>query len=226
MLWIKIGLAVMKCTRSLQIYKSPMINVSSINNIEQIRLHVPVMKALSNIELVDGTAFKCQPNLPQHVAVSINSFKHTFIFHRMFRSEVEYLAALYRGNPEEGFPIKLNRNGYGYINNENLQSYSFEHQLYAEYIENKKQFLKECNISKYILDAQNTIEKNAEQLKLMLPNLLTKKPQAVAKVLGNLKDEKINKILSVHYKHSQVSKATQAVKPRGLKNRILKCFKF
>ena len=60
----------------------------------------------------------------------------------------------------------------------------------------------------------------------MLPNLLAKKPQAVAKVLGNLKDEKINKILSVHYKQSQASKATQAAKPRGLKNRILKCFKF
>ena len=192
------------------------------------RLHnkVNLMNELSKVTLVDGEAFKCQPNLPQHVAVNINSFKHTFIFHRMFRSEVEYLAALYRGNPEGDFPIKLNRNGYGYINNENLQSYSFEQQLYAEYIENKKQFLKECNIDKYILDAQNTVEKKTEQLKLMLPNLLAKKPQAVAKVLGNLKDEKINKILSVHYKQSQASKATQAAKPRSLKNRILKCFKF
>lgn len=196
-----------------------MINVSSINNIEQIRLHVPVMKALSNIALVDGTAFKCQPNLPQHVAVSINSFKHTFIFHRMFRSEVEYLAALYRGNPEEGFPIKLNRNGYGYINNENLKSCSFEHQLYAEYIENKKQFLNECNITKYILNAQTTIEKNAEQLKLMLPNLLAKKPQAVAKVLSNLTDEKINHTLNAY------NRVSHDTKPKGLKERILKPFK-
>ena len=202
------------------------INVSAIKNIKQIRLHVPIMNELSNVTLVDGEAFKCQPNLPQHVAVNINSFKHTFIFHRMFRSEMEYLAALYRGNPEGDFPIKLNRNGYGYINNENLQSYSFEQQLYAEYIENKKQFLKECNIDKYILDAQNTVEKKAEQLKLMLPNLLAKKPQAVVKVLGNLKDEKINKILRGYYKQSQVSKATHAAKPRGLKNRILKCIKF
>ena len=173
-----------------------MIRVSSINKIKQIRLHVPSLHENSTILLADGTVFKPQPNLPQHVANNLNSLKHTFIFHRMFRSETEYLASLYRGNPEEDFPIKLNRNGYGYSDTDKLDSHEFKTQDYERYIQSKNSFMEFCELNELIQNSHELILNNSNKLKFVLAELLLKRPNEVTRVLKNIKDTDIIDLFS------------------------------
>lgn len=195
-----------------------MIRVSSINKVKQIRLHVPFMHEKSTILLADGTVFKPQPNLPQHVANDLNSLKHTFIFHRMFRSETEYLASLYRGNPEEDFPIKLNRNGYGYSDTDRLDSHEFKTQDYERYIQSKKSFMAFCELNELIHSAHELTLDNSNNLKLILAKLLANRPKDVARVLKNIKDTDINNLMTGAEKKVESN-------PRSFKSRVLKRIK-
>ncbi|MFZ6041335.1 glycosyltransferase family 2 protein [Vibrio natriegens] len=168
--------------------------IKSQDKIHTIRLHVPEMKDNANVILANGDKFQSQKGLPQHIHNSINNLKDAFIIHRMFRTESEYLASLFRGNPEQDFPIKLNRNGFGYPNNEKLTSVDFDTNLYNAYLNKFEQFLKECNIPDLTSTLLN-IQRNVESLKKSLPNLHKVKPKAVERVLDRVEDAEIRKLI-------------------------------
>ncbi|MDD2464758.1 MAG: glycosyltransferase family 2 protein [Desulfobulbus sp.] len=153
----------------------------------KIRLHTPIYDNPSTVLLADGSTFKSQnnENLQQHVHHSINNLKDFFILHRMHRSNIEYLSSLYKGNPELNFPIKLNRTGLGYPDNEKeIINIYFSPENYSRYIEERENFIYKNKLINSIQDAQNQVVINAKNLIKIIPFYQNKKPKAVKKVLS------------------------------------------
>ncbi|SER59983.1 Glycosyl transferase family 2 [Pseudomonas sp. NFACC02] len=92
--------------------------LSKISDLQEMRIHTPAFKGGSNHCMADGTTFIAQKNAPQFHNLAIDSLLDAFIIHRLYRSEVEYLAALVRGNPDSKTrgpsDFKLNRHGYNF----------------------------------------------------------------------------------------------------------------
>jgi hypothetical protein len=92
--------------------------LSRISDLQEMRIHTPAFKDGSNHCMADGTSFIPQKNAPQFHDLAIDSLLDAFIIHRLYRSELEYLAALVRGNPDSKTrgpaDFKLNRHGYNF----------------------------------------------------------------------------------------------------------------
>ncbi|TCS41931.1 glycosyltransferase family 2 protein [Reinekea marinisedimentorum] len=168
------------------------------SKIKDIRLHVSEMNPDSVIVLADGTKFKCEDEkkLPQHVSKDINSLKKAFVLHRMHRSEPEYLSSLFRGNPEQQFPIKLNRLGFGYAPNDpSIESIEFDRENYQKLGKSYDSFVAKCDLKSSIESAEQVVLKNAENLKYSIGELIQQKPEAVRRVLKYVKDKDISAVL-------------------------------
>jgi len=111
--------------------------------IEATTPHMPIFGEPIQHLLANGNAFRCKDDSsPTVLASELNSLKPYVVLHRMYRSEIEYLAALYRGIPQHNRKIKPNRT-FGFRSvSESTLTYEIEEDKYGKYISALSQFLK------------------------------------------------------------------------------------
>lgn len=92
--------------------------LSRVSDLKEVRIHTPVLGEGATHYMADGQAFIPKKNAPQFCDLNIDSLLKAFVVHRLYRSEVEYLAVLVRGNPDSKTrgpaDFKLNRHGYNF----------------------------------------------------------------------------------------------------------------
>ena len=79
------------------------------SGIKKIRVHQPLLKN-GNFTNADGSKWKSVDGSPEH---SLNRiYNPAFIYHRLFRSSLEYVSTLMKGNIRGAeIPLKTNRHG-------------------------------------------------------------------------------------------------------------------
>lgn len=170
------------------------------DKVKKIRLHVPEMNDGAKVVLANGDPFKSFSDLPQHTSLALNYIKDSFVLHRMHRSLTEYLASLYRGNPEMDFPIKLNRKGHGYnAEDAKVEKIHLSAVEYFKYKESYKEFIRFCNLSELVSMAEKRVCDNAIKLRSELRDRIKQKPDAVRKVLNNIDDLDISILIKEMY---------------------------
>lgn len=118
----------------------------------------------------------------------------------MHRSLTEYLASLYRGNPEMDFPIKLNRKGHGYNSEDaNVEKIYLPSVEYFKYKESYKEFVDFCSLSELISIAEKIVCDNSLKLRSELRDRIKQRPEAVRKVLNNIDDVEISILIKEMY---------------------------
>ncbi|RVU85980.1 hypothetical protein EOL70_00580 [Leucothrix sargassi] len=135
--------------------------------------------------LADGSPFERSAKSYQQLKKDKAGLKKHFIYHRMYRSEAEYLALLLRGNPVNNSLLKLNRPGYlGGEGNSSIlpinKSLTEKHD--RSYIE----FIRKCNISNDISNAERRVLKKSDRVLNLIPRLGIGNTNNVRKVFSGL----------------------------------------
>ncbi|MFW9609297.1 MAG: glycosyltransferase family 2 protein [Aquaspirillum sp.] len=119
--------------------------ISCLANVEKIRVHCPSLMPESPHVLANGENFISSNKDPQICQQSSVGLMSAFLIHRMYRSELEYMSTLLRGNPQSNnLEFKKNRDGF-HIDHKNKILLSFDSDSYAIYkklYEDFCQFLK------------------------------------------------------------------------------------
>jgi glycosyl transferase family 2 len=83
-----------------------------VNKVKKVRVHVPRLHSGVPTYDADGLEMAFYEKT-QRASVEQLASKGAFVLHRQYRSEIEYLAAILRGNPEQDdYGLKRNRSGY------------------------------------------------------------------------------------------------------------------
>ncbi|BCN92754.1 hypothetical protein THMIRHAM_05390 [Thiomicrorhabdus immobilis] len=110
----------------------------------------------------DGRRFKHSAKERQRLAESEKDVEYPFfILHRMFRTQIEYVSLLYRGNPRGNTPFKMNRPGY-IVTALNQKEVMFNGELYAAYLAKYKLFEESLGLIEDLKSAQKNIEARFE----------------------------------------------------------------
>ncbi|MBN2525997.1 MAG: glycosyltransferase family 2 protein [Deltaproteobacteria bacterium] len=180
---------------------------------KHVRLHVPKYENENAILLADESTFRSQGpgRRNQDVHASKSSLKDFFILHRMYRSNAEYLSSLYRGNPQLNFPIKLNRDGFGFPGHEkNVVEIKFPIDEYTVYQNKRDDFIVQNNLTKPIVESQNRIAANAQRLIDIIPECMAKKPNEVKNVL-----QRTNVVVSEKSEKKSLNKKMKSLRQVG-----------
>lgn len=140
----------------------------------------------------DGSLFVYSKKHYGHIEESAVNFTRPYIIlHRMFRSEIEYLSLLYRGNPEAGSIFKLNRN-YGFLKSKvGGLEITFSKNAYTNYERKREYFFNELNLKEELMDAKHFILKRAEKTIAALPNELDNNFDGIHKVFKNVTNAEV-----------------------------------
>ncbi|MGY5449819.1 glycosyltransferase family 2 protein [Agarivorans sp. MS3-6] len=150
-------------------------------DVKEFRPHVPILKNVCPHLLADGSAFIASEKVEQAVHPKLSHVSSSFIFHRLNRSQTEYISLLFRGNPDEIECLyKLNRNGFG-SRTSNLHSSQFDDRLFSDYTKSFSTFLSASSLDKPLSVAkdfvlaryQTSLEALGEQLDRFYKPLLT-----------------------------------------------------
>ncbi len=168
--------------------------IPTSSSVKIFRCHLPIFNNEQIVLLADGTPFIADSNNDQKLESTRLGKKNSYIIHRMFRSEVEYLATLYRGNPEGISGLKANRRG-GYLRDEpekpKLELPKFE---YKKYLDQRSQFIKKNRIFELIeLAKKSVILRSNLTLGIIVMNL-EKEPDIIRDTIKGLTNPIIDSI--------------------------------
>lgn len=173
-------------------------SVFNINSeIKKIRLHVSKFSESSNIILANGVTFKSKEKFPQQVEDSLSGLKKYFIIHRMYRSEIEYVSTLLRGNPEQKTDIKLNRAGF-VCNKAGSFSVGFSNSTYNKYSKDFSDYLDKIAVDNLVASDRAYVKTRYLLFLIQLPLLLHENQKAVLRVLEGVSDLKLIKIVDCY----------------------------
>lgn len=85
------------------------------------------------------------------------NLKEAFVVHRMYRSELEYVASLNRGRPQVKSNFKNNRPGFNVTGSSPIVSHDFDRKIISQYNNDYDNFIVQSDISEDIKVAQDRI---------------------------------------------------------------------
>ncbi len=176
-------------------YISPLVKTMICVDVEidTMRLHISKLryqKDDENFILSDGSPLIRSKQHNQHLDQKINTLKPCFIMHRMNRSELEYLALLYKGNPERQGTIKLNRKGYD-VKTGIMYKLEFNEHLYNKYLNEQSVFIKSLKIDEELEEAKKFVIEMANMTISCLPKMNVSYHSQLANVLSGVNDHRI-----------------------------------
>lgn len=182
---------------SLNHHIKTLVNIHS--PIRQVSVHSHIFNT-PNVRhvLADGTPYMSRTeNDIARISSSISSLKECAVLHRMFKSEVEYLAALYRGNPETSSGLKLNRPGY-IRPPHNAQKILIDDEAYARYTNSLNKFL--YTLTDELEIAKDTVRKRANLAIESVVEFGIKYPEKTREILSGVTHPEVkNKILELDH---------------------------
>ncbi|GEM_PF-1008665 len=141
--------------------------ISLYSPITRIKIHAPVFSSGTTHCLADGSAFEPRDSEGQFHTQQTHKDKSlpAFVIHRMYRSELEYISSLLRGNPNSneniGSLFKDNRHGFK-TDSAISSDLEFPQDRYLDYIENYALFLIKTDLHQLLNSARSYISKRAE----------------------------------------------------------------
>lgn len=181
-------------------YVSPLVK-SAVNTdvkIKTMRLHVPKLNADIDNRLhvlSDGDPFISSQQHEQHLEKKFDTLKPYYILHRMNRSEEEYLALLYKGNPEKQGTLKLNRKGYD-PKTGILSTVILNENLHHKYLLEKDLFIKSLHIDKELDDAKAFVLKMTDMTISQLPKMKVSEHTKLKRVLSGISHTAVTSFLN------------------------------
>jgi hypothetical protein len=160
--------------------------------IKKIRLHRPLLVP-NHYLMPNGVPFKPQADndeLSREIETS-----QCFIYHRVYRSEFEYISTLYRGQPGRSeAPFKMNRSG---IHSASLNefTYTIPEENYKKYIESQAEFLSSIKWGEFKRDEQQFVASRYEQCILGLKHFLPSEPKKIMSLFRNVSDQKVYDVM-------------------------------
>lgn len=147
------------------------INVAA--GIRRIGIHIPIFENGAHHYFSDGVQFvrdKKNIELSSHEYLGL---KNAVVIHRMYRSRLEYLASLIRGNPEDPNSWKSNRGAY-ITRSDSEQVIKIDPSTWKVYNSGYHSFVDDFSLVELIKQSQSIILKNAaaaiKHLKEKQPN--------------------------------------------------------
>lgn len=186
-------------------FYSPLVKslCSTGAEIKEIALHIPRFHNNEKFKgsfFSDGSLFIQSKKHYGHIKESdINLVRPYILLHRMFRSEIEYLSLLYRGNPEERSNFKLNRQ-HGFLKTKTGDlKITFPKTAYFNYERKRDDFFNELNFEEELMIARTFVLKRAEKTMAALPNELDNNFEVVSKQFKNVTNPEV----LVHFKEHE-----------------------
>ncbi|WP_102798329.1 glycosyltransferase family 92 protein [Bowmanella denitrificans] len=144
---------------------SPLVKtaINMRTEVQEMSLHLPKTRGVEN-RLCNGEAFIGQPDNRECLHPELIKLRDTMIIHRMFRSELEYIAALSRGRPSDELPLKTNRRGYNKAAGMHVLM-ELKPAAYDDYRKSYEQFLNQIHLHEHLRKArENVMLKRTEVL--------------------------------------------------------------
>ena len=176
-------------------YLSPLVKsvINTDSEFKTMRLHIPKInhkiEKKQNI-LSDGSDFISSQQHDQHLDKQFDKLKPYFIMHRMNRSEQEYLALLYKGNPEQQGVIKLNRKGYD-ARTGILSTVLLDKNLHDRYLEEKDLFIKSLDLDTELEEARKFVLKMTNMTISQLSEIKISEYTKLKRVLSGVNDIRV-----------------------------------
>ncbi|PXF31979.1 hypothetical protein WH50_07180 [Pokkaliibacter plantistimulans] len=163
----------------------------SNTEIKFFRCHVPVYAKPTTTLLANGNEFIPESNNPQILQRSKVSVKDAYIIHRMFRSELEYLSSLYRGNPENNSLLKLNRQGGFERDRHDSINVMLPAEAFEKYSLERERFIKLLSLDHLITSAQEMVTSRAQKSIDEIPKSLAVSRNQTYAVLKGINDIRV-----------------------------------
>lgn len=163
----------------------PLENIES----KQVRAHLPIFDTGVTPDGAPMVFNKDQPELAGDSAVTP---KRTYIIHRMYRSEAEYMALALKGQPSHRSQLKLNRSGYRSHRNVPVRRrFIWPEPAFRDYALKRRVFLGSNDIESLIhQDKANIINRSRQAVALLEAMLETPdRERALAFLKGTQYDE-------------------------------------
>jgi hypothetical protein len=139
--------------------------LSRVDRLKEVRIHTPAFIEGAIHLMADGSLFSAKPNAPQFHDSGLGSLNDAFIIHRLYRSETEYLALLFRGNPDSKTrgenDFKLNRHGYNFNQGVN-EEVVFPTAMVESYRASLDVFILQTDIARDLELARGSVELRAQ----------------------------------------------------------------
>ncbi|MDO6477521.1 glycosyltransferase family 2 protein [Alteromonas sp. 1_MG-2023] len=178
-------------------------------SLKAIRIHKPLLKPDSYL-LADGKPFIASQHNEEHSARS--TYSGAFVYHRFYRSEIEYVSNLYRGNPEgNDVPYKTNRSGLPFKASA-THEISFPGSDYENYATSFKKFVEACNLKPLIDVANEFVLQRYENAVASLPKNLPVYHSQILRLFKNVSEPRIVRAI-VEYHDRLVDGYGKSVEP-------------
>lgn len=198
-----------------------LINLSA--NVEKIKIHAPIFSTQSKHLMADGAEFIPRDNNAQFHKYPIEHVYPAFVIHRMYRSEIEYISSLLRGNPNSreniGDLFKDNRHGFK-TNSAKLDVIEFPSEAFLSYTKSFSSFIYDYALTDLLKVAQAFVTERANQCIASAKNLVVIDKNLAKKIFSGCKNHQVLKILGVDtestvYKIDSVSNSEETVEVSG-----------
>ena len=144
--------------------------VSTSLTVEKLFAHNVMCKEPVNV-LADGGIFSRKPIYK--LAESSGYLKNAFVMHRVFRSQIEYIALLGKGRPKFPGLLKDNRHGFNRYNPKNALLFKADSKALSDLNESYKAFLSNTSIADELYAAKESVANRAAtvaaQIKMQPP---------------------------------------------------------
>lgn len=155
-------------------------------DIDHLRIHFPKFEKIDGCLLADGKNYVPDNRQDEWVAVESAYFKNYFILHKMYRSEIEYISSLYRGNPNSDLPVKDNRHGFVTDSN-SAHIIEFRADRVDLYARSYQAFVEKNQLENSIILGEKFILDRAEKVYKIIPFLLEHHASLAEQVFQNTK---------------------------------------
>jgi hypothetical protein len=173
--------------------------ISTYSQVTQIKIHSPIFGKGSTHLLASGDPFIPRDSNGQFHHIKPSDLASAFIIHRMFRSEVEYLACLFRGNPNERESVasryKDNRHGFK-TSSPQSRVFKIQPDIYQKYLSSFNDFVFNCSLRDEIITAESYVIKRAEHAIACASELSAQDPTVANKIFSGCLDPRLTNILS------------------------------
>ena len=199
--------------QELKVQPAPTVKsiISLDADIERVQLHLSEFIQNDKFKghiMPDGRKFKHSMRQRQRLADSETNIDFPFfVLHRMFRTQMEYVSLLYRGNPRGDTPFKMNRPGY-ITSDKNQRNLEFSATEYRAYLDGYEKFIEKAQLHNDLKGAQTAIYERSEDAILRLEKVARSvNPQHVSgikRIFSGIEDERVLKALRTLSKKKSV----------------------
>lgn len=159
--------------------------------IDMFRAHIPVTN--EKVLMSNGQPFKSKIKPPQFVHESVSGVRDCFVVHRMYRSELEYVARLMNGNPDSRKTIKNNRKSGFKISAKEEFSFNIEPAVLNDYESFISDFTKSSRSE--ILISKEVIYEKYNIFFKSIPSLYIEDAELLKNSLGGITNSDINMLI-------------------------------